>query len=193
MSLPESSRLRRRLNNDGLEHSSNGEPVGDRDQGPAGAEDGCQRWWVQCEAGRGCHKTGEQWLGWKTFPLVVFNEEVHLETKSSKEVSGREEHGPSGRTKNSVPHELLLFAFSASNAWLLPDDAAGQPEGDGEAEDECCRQRGAKRRGEDGGEENEEEREQPEQETEKERVERRVAWNKPEPCHCEDEAPDQGG
>ena len=123
----------------------------------------------------------------------VKREEVHLEKKSSKEVSGREEHGPSGRTKNSVPHKLLLFAFSASNAWLLPDDAAGQPEGDGEAEDECCSQRGAKRRGEDGGEENEEEREQPEQETEKERVERRVAWNKPEPCHCEDEPPDQGG
>ena len=123
----------------------------------------------------------------------VKREEVHLEKKSSKEMSWREEHGPSGRTKNSVPHELLLFAFSASNAWLLPDDAAGQPEGDGEAEDECCRQRGAKRRREDGGEENEEEREQPEQETEKERVERRVAWNKPEPCHCEDEPPDQGG
>ena len=60
--LPESGRLRGRLNDDSLDHGGDSEPVGDGDKGPAGAEGGGQGGRVQGQTGRCCHHARQQRL-----------------------------------------------------------------------------------------------------------------------------------
>ena len=59
---PEGGWLMGRLNDDSLEHGSDGEPVGDGHKRPAGSQGGRHGRRVQRKAGRRCHHAGQQRL-----------------------------------------------------------------------------------------------------------------------------------